>query len=208
MSGQHSVTENALPLRDRDIREPLHHWLEAKYAQKSETEILHELKMPRPSARIDVAVVNGSLCGYEIKSDVDNFARLDQQKAAFAAVFDKVSIVTTIRHLDRAERVVPKWWGIVVATVTRDGIRFRAKRTARLNHLADLRPLLYMLTRSELVRILNASNFHARLSRRGLADLIDFIVDNVSAKEIRSRVRDILRERPTYAYGSSPLSSK
>lgn len=82
-------------LRDLHIRKPLHHWLLAAHADCPDTEILHELKIPRPSARIDIAVVNGEICGFEIKSDVDSLARITRQERAFSAVFDRVSIVIT-----------------------------------------------------------------------------------------------------------------
>src|SRR5271156_2900941 len=65
--------------RDSQIRKPLHYWLVRKFSGHSDTEILHELKMPRPSGRVDMAVINGRLCGFEIKSDFDSLSRLPRQ---------------------------------------------------------------------------------------------------------------------------------
>lgn len=59
-------------LRDGCIRAPLINWLRALHPEDGSTELLQEFKMPRPSARIDLALVNGELAGFEIKSDADS----------------------------------------------------------------------------------------------------------------------------------------
>ena len=66
-------------------------------------------------------MVNGEFSGFEIKSDVDSLQRLPGQIAAFASVFDRVSLVTTDRHLADVKKVIPSWWGIVYSR--RGGIR-------------------------------------------------------------------------------------
>ena len=77
---------NMAGLRDPQIRRPLHYWLQRKFSSHGDTEILHELKMSRPSGRVDVAVINGRLCGFEIKSDFDSLSRLPRQVRAFSAI--------------------------------------------------------------------------------------------------------------------------
>src|ERR1700733_1041930 len=95
--------------RDPELRKPLHKWLERKFLAHDDTEILHELRMPRPSGRVDIAVVNGRLAGFEIKSDFDSLSRLPRQVRAFSAVFDEMCVVTTPRHSADAKKIIPSW---------------------------------------------------------------------------------------------------
>jgi len=59
-------------------------------------------------ARIDLAVVNGKLHGYEIKSDADTLKRLPAQAEVYSAVFDLVTIVVGEHHLDTVRAIVPE----------------------------------------------------------------------------------------------------
>src|SRR5262245_26146770 len=58
-------------LGDAEIRHALRAYLRARYADKPGTAILDELAICRGQVRVDLAVVNGSVHGYEIKSDRD-----------------------------------------------------------------------------------------------------------------------------------------
>ena len=62
-------------LYDKDIREPLFDFLEEKYGK---IRIIEEKKMGRSRADV-VMVLPDSLCGLEIKSDADTYARLNRQ---------------------------------------------------------------------------------------------------------------------------------
>ena len=118
----------SLKLRDAEIRERLESWLMKENSFNEYTSLIHELKMPRPSARIDIAVINGSMIGFEIKSDVDSLSRLPQQVRAFSHFFDQMSLVTTDRHLQGARKCIPNWWGIIVPRLIEGKIQLLQKR--------------------------------------------------------------------------------
>lgn len=132
--------------RDRDIRRSLQEWLLARYADSPGTAIIHELDIPRPSGRIDVALINGRMQGYEIKSSVDTLTRLGNQAGAFSAVFETMTLVITRRHSKGFARFVPDWWGILEV---KDG-QFRMVRRGRQNPTLNLESVLYLLTNEEL----------------------------------------------------------
>src|SRR5437868_5846718 len=104
----------ARPLRDSDIRKLLERWLQKKYSGHDETKIMHELRMQRPTGRVDIAVINGRLSGFEIKSDFDSLTRLPRQIRAFSAVFDDMCVVTTRRHVTNTQKLIPAWWRLTV----------------------------------------------------------------------------------------------
>lgn len=186
-------------LRDSDIRKPLHRWLWEQHAQTEDTAILHELPIPRPSARMDIAVVNGEICGFEIKSDADRLTRLRYQQPAFSAICDKICLVVTSRHLKQSRTAIPQWWGIVLVQHSDGGVIFRSKRKPRENRTPNNRALLYLLTRAELKMILSAKG----VSKLPQSDLIEMAITTLDAAELRGRVREILKRRPTFSYPSS-----
>lgn len=190
--------------RDSDIRVPLIAWLRRLHPADDHTEIIEELKVPRPSARVDVAVVNGELAGFEIKSDLDSLRRLETQIPAFCAFFDRVSLVTTKRHLIDSKRTVPQWWGIVTLTDT-PGI-FRVVRKARRNPEPQNVSLLYSLTSSELQQMLALKGVACRRAARKDA-LVSLAQNSLTFAEIREAARSLIRLRVNdYTSDPSPVS--
>lgn len=194
----------AEPLRDGDIRRALEASLVLEHSVMGDTTIIHEMKVYRPTARVDVAVVNGEIAAFEIKSDVDNFARLKDQIAGYSAVFDRVSIVTTSRQVKLARQKIPSWWGIAVS----DGLSISTKRTAKRNPHRQLTSLLFSLNKSELIAILlenNASQGHSSCS---IPTLIQLAVQRIPENDIRASCRNVLkRRRGRYiSPSSSPLA--
>src|SRR5687767_12122105 len=85
-------------LREYHIRRGLRAELERKLRAHSNTVIIDEFRLF--DARIDLAVINGSMHGYEIKSEADNLDRLERQIPAYNAVFNRVTAVVAQRHCD------------------------------------------------------------------------------------------------------------
>jgi hypothetical protein len=71
--------------------------------------------------RVDVAAINGSITGCEIKSCRDNFGRLDRQVRAYSAVMDSAVLVVEGRAASRAMDLVPEWWGVWQASAGASG---------------------------------------------------------------------------------------
>ena len=92
--------------------------LDRKHVADRNTLIVEELGLCRGTARVDIAVVNGQLSGYEIKSDRDTLSRLPAQMATYSRVFDTMTAVVAERHLGSTKAIIPDWWGVqVVAAV-------------------------------------------------------------------------------------------
>lgn len=182
-------------LRDPELRKPLQEWLERKFLGHGETEILHELRMPRPSGRVDIAVINGRLSGFEIKSDFDSLSRLPRQVRAFSAVFDEVCVVTTSRHAADAIKIIPSWWKLTVHSKKNGKRVFRTVQKGSRNPEVRTDALLHMLTRSELSNIFRSRqlDFQIRTSRR--FQMIETLVEQLEPSEIQSEVRRLLKVR-------------
>lgn len=190
-------------LRDGDIRLQLAAWLETEYAYDTTTVICHELAIPRPSARIDVAVANGVLAAYEIKSDVDSLARLPRQVNSFGHVFERATLVTTSRHIEKAKSFIPAWWGILVINPD-DG--FKRVKQGRLNTQISRVHTLYLLTRDELISI--ARSQMVRVSSRDPKNfIVQKLADELRTSQIMYGVREALKARYPRMSSMSSISS-
>ena len=157
-------------LRDADIRAAIHQL----YAPSGpDTVLLDELPVCAASARVDVAVVNGSLSGVEIKSDLDRLDRLPSQVRYYSRVFDEVTLVCTQRHQAAAAALIPAWWGLTVAEADGDDVTLFAQRGAGRNPDVSDGSRLWLLTRAELASAAEGvGSFRRRANRTELYQLL------------------------------------
>lgn len=185
----------ASPLRDGDIRRPLHVWLERQHEGCPNTGIIHELRIPRPSARADLAVINGEMVGYEIKSDVDSLARLPRQIRAFNNVFDRSYVVAAEKHVSNVERIIPEWWGIAVPVLDANSGSFDIFRIAQPNPEPRIDAALYMLRKAEIISILELHDCAKGARGKRHADVVSLAAGSIEETELRSCIRQVLRGR-------------
>lgn len=148
---------------DKIIRRALQVFLDkelARYRKRGcRAEIIEELGVHHGTARIDFALINGTMHGYEIKSDCDTLDRLPEQIEEFNAVFDKLTLVVGRRHLYRSIHIVPDWWGVVVAKFdSNDHIIFQTIREPDNNKDQVGASIVGLLWRKEALQILKERN--------------------------------------------------
>lgn len=182
-------------LRDSDIRAPLHGWLENRFRKHRDTRIVYELNVPRPSARIDVAVINGEMSGFEIKSDADSLVRLPRQIRSFNAIFDKIYLVTTRRHYELAKNLVPAYWGLAISSRIDNRTHFLTRRKAQSNTNYDIEALLHLLTRNEQAAIAKKIGCIISVYRLRRHEIVDLLLKELDESEIKSHVRQALKVR-------------
>lgn len=185
---------------EAEVRAAVEERLVAEHRRDPGTRVVHELGMTQAGARIDLAVVNGRLTGWEIKTVADTLARLPHQQEAYSRVFDRVWLVADGRHLDRALTVVPPWWGVARADPSDRGCVLRVVRTSRLNRQVDPRSLVRLLWRDETLGELVALGADRGLAGAPRTILWDALADAVPAgrltlPRLKSRVRARLRSR-------------
>lgn len=99
-----------------------------------------------------VAVYEGLHC-FEIKSELDTFSRLENQVLFYDKCFEKVTLVTTSKHIEKAFNTVPNWWGIIEVYFN-ERVRFKhhRKTESKLSTL-DVDYILNSLWKDELKEI-------------------------------------------------------
>lgn len=188
-------------MRDPEIRLALDESLRALAGDDPDTIIRHELGLEEGRRRIDVAVLNGSLSGWEIKSDADTLTRLAGQADAYARVFDYVSLVTTERYLDKAMAKLPAWWGVLVAAPEGDAAVIGEVRAAEANDSVQALSLVQLLWREEAMSILRDMGAARGLSGKARWFVWNRLVDEVTLPELKDLVRRQIKERPEWPGG-------
>lgn len=182
-------------IRDIDVRICLRSKLKLAFADDPGTMMIDEMGLLDGDCRIDLAVVNGQLHGYEIKSDADTLERLPTQAAAYSSVFDRVTIVAGSKHFEKICGHVPEWWGIIAATADENRLILREDRTPLDNNGVDPVAVASLLWRDELLTILKDHGAARGLSGRPRWHLRKVLGGLIPLDELKSMVRSTLKQR-------------
>lgn len=83
---------------DQDIRHALHNRLRKQYYVKDDHLVIDELSLEHGRNRVDIAVFDNYIHGYEIKSSKDNLLRLQNQLLQYSKSLQKVTFVVAENH--------------------------------------------------------------------------------------------------------------
>lgn len=192
-------------LRDSEIRESLRNQLRLLHADEPDTAIIDELSLSSGKARVDVAVVNGSLSGFEIKSDFDTLCRLGNQTLVYQLCFDTLTLVTGSSHLNACKECLPSWWGIWEATRKQGGdVVLRERRKAKRNRRISAVEVAKLLWRSELVSLFSDLGLPVKTNQtRRTLQLA--ICSHLSDQDLIAQVRRCLKLRGDWRSGPTPF---
>lgn len=184
-------------MHDIDIRIKIKTTYLKKYYSDSDSKVVDEFSVSIGDARMDIAVINGFLHGYEIKSESDTLYRLANQITIYSKTFDYLTIVTGQKHLESVINEVPSWWGVIVASKnkTNNGIRLKALRKPKKNVYVDSLSLAQLLWRNEAIDVLKSIGIIKGLSGKAKPFLWELISKSFSTKELSQIVRHKLKIR-------------
>lgn len=184
-------------MRDIDIRVKLKDTFLKKYIDDNNSRVVDELSVSYGHARVDIAVINGSFHGYEIKSDYDTLNRLPNQIETYSKTFDYLTIITGESHLSGVIEQAPTWCGIIVASQKKrkDGLKLKYFRQPLRNNLIDNLSLLQLLWREELITVLEILDIKKGLNGKSKPFLWNAVIDNCRPELISRIVREQLKSR-------------
>ena len=182
-------------MRDGDIRKKLDAHLRWYHADDPDTLIRHEMGLCGGERRIDVALLNGEISGFEIKSDEDTLFRLFGQADAYRKVLDRVTLVTTSRHKEKAISVLPLWWGVMVARQEQGSVILEPERAPDINTGLDPFALAQLLWRGEALDELKSRGLSKGLSKKARHYVWLALAQSVAIDELRDLVRERIKAR-------------
>lgn len=183
-------------MRDIDVREALWRRLSLEHpSERGRTWVVEELGI-FGEVRVDVAVLNGMMIGYEIKSDRDTLKRLPKQVEWYSKVLDRAHIVVAENHLRDALEVVPDWWGCTVAISGKNGVvHLSDEREGRQNFGIDGKTLALLLWRTEALAALEDRGLDQGYRSKTRGAMAQRLAEALSLKELRDLVRETLKFR-------------
>ncbi|WP_417711343.1 sce7726 family protein [Roseibium aggregatum] len=156
-------------MRDRDVRDVVVRDLQAAHMHDPTTRIVQEMGIWSGTVRIDVATINGELSGFELKSDRDTLERLPTQAKYYSLVFDRLTLVCGSRHVEKAKKIVPKWWGIISAEQSNGKITLKNLQKSERNNDIDPFLVAQLLWKEEAIGVLDrydlAKGFRSKAAR-------------------------------------------
>lgn len=181
-------------MRDREIRAALRRQIEEAHTD-DDTLVIDELGVCEGDARVDIAVVNGSLTGYEIKSEADTLQRLPHQADVYSRLLDQVTVVSSGRHLEKAKLIIPEWWGLSEVVERSSRIEFIAVREARDNPSIDPFALVQLLWKDEALNLLTELGLQRGMRSKPRPIVWKRLCEATTQPELSDMVRQQLKAR-------------
>jgi hypothetical protein len=190
---------------DFEIREALHRKVLKTYHSCKSTIIVDELGLAHGKNRIDVAVLNGYLHGYEIKSAKDTLARLPVQLDQYRKSLQKLTMVVAPSHIDDVLSIAPEWSGVIEARKgPRGGISFTTARRATINPETDGRALAHLLWRKEAIELLTKFGVSEKELNKSRKQLYEIIANETSLAELVSWIKEKFMARKAWRADLQP----
>lgn len=182
-------------MRDLDVRIAVRAKLHADHAEDRDTRIVEEMGVWSGSARIDLAVINGEISGFELKSARDNLRRLPAQSEIYSQIFDRVTLVTAINHLAPCLGQLPRWWGLTVARTIGSDVVLEQIRIAQRNPQPNPLQIARLLWKDEALTILQKYASVKGFKSTSISRLHAKLSDELPMETLQFEVRAVLKRR-------------
>jgi hypothetical protein len=184
-------------LRDLDIRGKLHRSKEflAQKSKDPDTIIIDEFGICEGAARVDVAIINGSINAYEIKSSADTLARLESQISEYGKVFDSATLVVSEKHFKKSKKILPSWWGIKKVVGDKCDFEIIDDRMPEINQGQDPFAIAQLLWKEEALSILKEKGLAKGYKSKPRKEIWKKLANTLSLEELKYYVRRTLKAR-------------
>ena len=182
-------------MRDSDVRAAVLRMLSRRHAHDSTTRIVEEMGVWSGSARIDVAVINGELNGYELKSNSDTLERLPQQADLYSRVFDHLTLVVGTKHSAKAAELLPEWWSVLMAHERGGSLRLEPVRIGDRNPCREPFFVAQLLWRNEALTILDKLGLAEGWRSKTAPAVHRHLSESLPLADLAAHVRETLRRR-------------
>ena len=183
-------------LSDPEMREALFAYLDFKYPK---IRVFDEKGIGDSRADF-IAITDGVISGYEIKSDLDSYARLKSQVRDYNKFCDTCYAVVGKSHQKGIVKRIPKFWGILVVSKESGNTEVVELRPAEMNPKDITGNKLSLLWMRELRHIVakNGLRKYSTLNKRYLLKMLKELVPHA---RLMQALTDELFERDYSKFG-------
>jgi hypothetical protein len=181
---------------DPQIRAALHKKKFKRLHACPNTLIVDELGLAHADVVVDIAVINGYLHGFEIKSASDTLSRLPRQIRLYEECLEKLTIVCDKKHSSGVMELAPSWCGILeVSKGARGGISFATLKSPKLNPHVRADRLAHLLWRPEAIELLRTLDVSPKILRQPRKQLYECLAAHFTTREITAFIRQFMGSR-------------
>lgn len=184
-----------MELTEIGIRSALIQFLLEERRDLGRMNCIEELGICGGESRVDLAVLEGTIHGFEIKSEKDTLSRLTSQMAYYGRALGYVTAVTSGKHIDALISQVPKWWGVFEAQRTPDRIVITPVRQSTRNPAIDPYAVAQFLWREEALDVLNDFGLDSGVRGKPRSKLWERLSDSLAVDDLTKLVSSKLQER-------------
>lgn len=157
--------------------------------------LFDELGIMQGSSIVDLAMITPTYFqAYEIKSGEDTLARLPNQIKKYNLVFDYISIILEEDHYFSAKRLIPPFWGVIIARKVRDVVSFEQVRHPTFNTNTTAESISQLLWKDEVYEILKTAKIKG-ISKLSKPKLWKVLVEHFTKEQIRQHVWIAMKKR-------------
>lgn len=185
-------------MHDADVRQAT--WKMIKGRKENRDALLLDEFDLCGEVRVDIAVLNGHMTGYELKSSSDNLSRLQNQICYYSKILDYCNLVVAENHLDEAMGMVPDFWGIYIARQALDSRTYLRKIRSSKSNKTNVDPysLVQLLWRDETLDILARYGLDQGVRSKPRQFCWDRLAGSFSVPRLRELVRTQLEARTNW----------
>lgn len=193
-------------LLDPDIRHALVRKRLRYMVKNDDGLIVHELGLAHARSRIDVAVVNGLIHGFEIKGTNDSLERLQHQLDIYIQSLQKLTMVVAERHVEQVMKTAPCWCGVIAVTRgKREAVNFERVQASKRNQLVDRYMMAHLLWRNEVQAILVSNGVCRADLRAPRAILYRRLIAEISERDLTAEIKLAMTKRQAWRDHLRPL---
>jgi len=190
---------------DQEIRSAFHAKKLASHHNNHDTIVIDELGVAHGKNRIDIAVVNGFIHGYEIKSSKDTLSRFSLQLESYMQCFEKLSFIAAEKHIEDIVYQTPDWCGIIlVEKGPRGGINFTTIRKEKRN--PDISPfaMAHFLWKNEAIGILKSLGADKSMLKGTRATIYKHLSHMITVPELSAKIKMFFMSREEWRAVQQP----
>lgn len=152
--------------------------------------ITRELPYSFNRRRADLVIIGQHFTAFEIKSDIDNLGKLNEQIHAYKKSFHSLYVVTTEKHLGIIKKMTPRNVGVYLFT----SVGIQKIRNATIRKRLDKKRLLSLIDRSAIEQaLINKQIKSSQLKRMTVEGLYNLAARILNQTKIEVLVQTELR---------------
>lgn len=143
------------------------------------------------NSRVDLCTIGKKSIAFEIKTDLDNFLRLEKQINDYSEIFEEIYIICSKNNLKKILKFLPEYCGIYSYSISDKGLyKFKKEKKSLILKNQNKYKQLNLLSKIDLKNSFSKCRYIDDKNQ-----MIDIIANNYTPKYINSKFKQIIKSK-------------